>query len=680
MKKDKKKIEDNALKIAEVSKGQSIKSRLQRYFLLISLSIILLMSVFSLVYFYNSTLNESTTMVRNKLLLADLFMKGKMKDTESLALNLSTHRSIQLGLELGSGSKITDYLDSIEQGAGNFRMSVFDSNGQLVTEGFSVSTGERDLMQKALQGNSVTEPCQISSSGSKTPAYVSAVPVLYNDDIIGVVMTEFVFVENQDFFAELSRNLECDLAIYTEVNTVISTGELPITSRLYKNIAYSGKTYEDISLTSSGLNEYKAITDSGDNPVALIRVYLGAFQYRNIFLMALIAYVILAVFFIIIVISLVLRISASILNPLDELLQGVNVVRGGDLTHEVNVDVQDEIGRLGSAFNELRAQLNDKITTIQDMNQSLEDKISERTATINTLNDKMKRYLSPQLYASIAGGERDASVDRYYRKKLTVFFSDVVNFTATTDSLEPEDLSGLLNSYLEHMATIALKYGGTIDKYVGDAIMVFFGDPEFTSDKDHALRAVKMAMEMQSYMISFREEWRKKGVENPFHVRVGINTGFCTIGNFGSETKMDYTIIGNNVNMAARFEAAAEPDSILMSPETYILVKDEIECVLAGEYSLKGITGTIKAYTPVRIKDAHAARMEFAKITQRGELIFPEKPLDLKMLSAAEKKELLISLRDAAREIIDVHSPAAAKPKVRSLDEDEGKAKKVGDK
>ena len=307
--------------------------------------------------------------------------------------------------------------------------------------------------------------------------------------------------------------------------------------------------------------------------------------------------------------------------------------------------------------------------------------MQERTSRLNTLNDKMKHYLSPQLYASISGGERDVSVDKHYRKKLTVFFSDVVNFTATTESLEAEDLSTLLNSYLDTMAEIAQKYGGTIDKYVGDAVMVFFGDPEFTSDKDHAVRAVKMAMDMQERLITFREEWRSRGVENPFHVRMGINTGYCTIGNFGSETKMDYTIIGNNVNLAARFEAAAEPDSILMSPETYMLVRDEIECIVGGEFSLKGVSGTIKAYTPVKVKKSKV-NVNFAKVTSRGEVLFPEKPVDLRLLSPSERKQLLLSVKTAFHDIAEtskgIAEKKAAKPKVvRQLDGDEGKAKKV---
>ncbi len=663
-----------------INKRESIKSRLQRYFLFISLSIIFLMSIFSLVFFYNSTMKESTSVVRNKLLLADLFIQGKKSDISELAENLSSNRSVQLGIELESSIKVTEYIDSIDKNS-NYRIGVFDVSGRQLTEINSKFVSERAVLDKAFAGHASMEPCFIDVSGIKTPAYVASSPVYYNDEIIGAVIVEFVFMENQSFFTELARNLDCELAIYSNSATVVSTGELIITEQLYKTVAYLGRTYEEISLRSSGLNEYKAILDSSGEPVAVIRVHMSSDPYIKVFMTAIVVYIILATIFTIIVIALVLRVSASILNPIELLLKNVNIVRNGDLSHEVILHVQDEIGRLGSAFNELRSQLNDKITTIQTMNQSLEETVQERTSRLNTLNDKMKHYLSPQLYASISGGERDVSVDKHYRKKLTVFFSDVVNFTATTESLEAEDLSTLLNSYLDTMAEIAQKYGGTIDKYVGDAVMVFFGDPEFTSDKDHAVRAVKMAMDMQERLITFREEWRSRGVENPFHVRMGINTGYCTIGNFGSETKMDYTIIGNNVNLAARFEAAAEPDSILMSPETYMLVRDEIECIVGGEFSLKGVSGTIKAYTPVKVKKSKV-NVNFAKVTSRGEVLFPEKPVDLKLLSPSERKQLLLSVKTAFHDIAEtskgIAEKKAAKPKVvRQLDGDEGKAKKV---
>jgi adenylate cyclase len=131
----------------------------------------------------------------------------------------------------------------------------------------------------------------------------------------------------------------------------------------------------------------------------------------------------------------------------------------------------------------------------------------------------------------------------------------------------------LLNHYLTEMTNIALEFGATVDKYIGDAIMVFFGDPESKGVKEDALACVRMAVAMLRRMRVIQAEWQERGAEQPFHVRVGIHTGFVTVGNFGSEDRMDYTIIGRPVNLTARLQSYAELDGILLGHETYSLVK-----------------------------------------------------------------------------------------------------------
>jgi len=146
------------------------------------------------------------------------------------------------------------------------------------------------------------------------------------------------------------------------------------------------------------------------------------------------------------------------------------------------------------------------------------------------------------------------------------------------------------------MSRIALSYGATIDKYVGDGIVIFFGDPETLGVKKDALACVKMAIAMQDRMQSLGQAWRNEGLEKPLKCRIGINTGFCTVGNFGSEDRMDYTILGGGVNMAARLETAASPGGVLISYETYALVKDEIECKGRGQISVKGMPYPVSTY------------------------------------------------------------------------------------
>ncbi len=162
----------------------------------------------------------------------------------------------------------------------------------------------------------------------------------------------------------------------------------------------------------------------------------------------------------------------------------------------------------------------------------------KRTKFLAGISAKLARYLSPQIYASIFSGKRDVTIATE-RKKLTIFFSDIKDFTATTDRLQPEELAALLNEYLTEMSAIALKWGGTIDKFIGDAMVVFFGDPETKGVAEDAGAAVRMAVEMQSRLAELNVLWRSRGIEIPFRARMGINTGFVNVGNFGSIDRMD---------------------------------------------------------------------------------------------------------------------------------------------
>lgn len=222
--------------------------------------------------------------------------------------------------------------------------------------------------------------------------------------------------------------------------------------------------------------------------------------------------------------------------------------------------------------------------------------LAQRTATLRSLSEKLSRYLSPQIYQSIFEGAQNATIQTQ-RKKLTVFFSDIKDFTETAESLEPEDLTRILNEYFSEMSDIALSYGATIDKFIGDAMLIFLGDPKSLGIKEDALQCVRMAIAMQHRMAALQEIWRERGYRLPFRMRIGINTGFCDVGNFGSEQRMEYTIIGAQVNLAARLEHACEPDGILLSGETYALVKDEIECEARAPFAAKGIVKEIPCFS-----------------------------------------------------------------------------------
>jgi class 3 adenylate cyclase len=203
---------------------------------------------------------------------------------------------------------------------------------------------------------------------------------------------------------------------------------------------------------------------------------------------------------------------------------------------------------------------------------------------LEMLADKLSRYLSPGVYASIFSGERDVKLETY-RKPLTVFFSDIVGFTARTERLGDDELTGWLNGYLDEMAQIAGRHGGTLDKFIGDAVMVFFGDPASDGGSADACRCVQMALEMLAAA-------RARNID----IRIGINSGACTVGNFGSEQQMNYTIIGKVVNAAARLQARSEPGRILIADATHGLIKDRFECDPRGPVELRGIQDAVMTW------------------------------------------------------------------------------------
>ena len=237
---------------------------------------------------------------------------------------------------------------------------------------------------------------------------------------------------------------------------------------------------------------------------------------------------------------------------------------------------------------------------ITELKQREQD-LTEKSAALSALSSKLAKYLAPQVYESIFTGQQDVKIVSK-RKKLTVCFSDLVGFTEITDKMESEDLTQLLNHYLTEMSKIALQYGATIDKYVGDAIVMFFGDPTTLGVKEDALACVQMAIAMQKRVGELADEWSNSGIETPLRCRIGIHTGYCTVGNFGSEDRMDYTMVGGTVNLASRLEHEAPPGGVLISFETYAHVKDDVRCEERGDVQVKGIAQPVATYAVVGLK------------------------------------------------------------------------------
>jgi adenylate cyclase len=237
--------------------------------------------------------------------------------------------------------------------------------------------------------------------------------------------------------------------------------------------------------------------------------------------------------------------------------------------------------------------------------------LAEANNFLADISVKIAKYISPQIYKSIFSGQRDVAIATE-RKKLTIFFSDIKDFTATAERLQPEDLTNLLNEYLTNMSNIALEHGGTVDKFIGDAILVFFGDPESKGVEKDAQACLLMALDMRMRLEHLNKAWRRKGIEVPFRARMGINTGFCNVGNFGSDDRMDYTIIGAEANFAARLQSVAAPGEIVLSYESYELTRDMVTARPRAPISLKGISRKVVPYVVEGV---------LSKVKQRGEVI-----------------------------------------------------------
>ncbi len=220
---------------------------------------------------------------------------------------------------------------------------------------------------------------------------------------------------------------------------------------------------------------------------------------------------------------------------------------------------------------------------------------------LQQLSSHLSKYVSSEVIQSIMDGKTEAII-KSSRKMLSVFFSDIVGFTKKTELLEPEEMNLLLNKYFDKMESIIRKYNGTLDKYIGDAVMVFFGDPTTRGAKEDALSCIKMAMEMQKQVHDLSGEWEEHGLDDAFQIRIGIFTGYCTVGNFGSEKQMDYTIIGNPVNAASRLESAARPGETLISHKTWELIKEYVEWEEMDAIVVKGFRESLRVYRVSSIK------------------------------------------------------------------------------
>ena len=260
----------------------------------------------------------------------------------------------------------------------------------------------------------------------------------------------------------------------------------------------------------------------------------------------------------------------------------------------------------------------------------------------SSLSSKLGKYLPPQVVTAIFSGEQSVEIAPK-RKKLTVFFSDIAGFTDTVEALQSEELTSLLNQYLTEMSQIAEDYGATVGKFIGDAILAFFGDPVSRGANEDAVACVRMAIAMQGRMTDLRAIWRGKGLEQAFDLRMGITTGYCTVGNFGSADRLDYTVIGHAVNLAARLQQGADPGAILIDGETRSLVENAVRTTEHGKIQYKGISRPVNVYAVTGLREDLSAADRVISVDCDGVRVL----IDRSQITHASKNEAIGALERA---------------------------------
>jgi class 3 adenylate cyclase len=284
----------------------------------------------------------------------------------------------------------------------------------------------------------------------------------------------------------------------------------------------------------------------------------------------------------------------SVLNYFQELV-----------TSDQQVIQKVELEALLAQYSKLAKNLS-RMIRISDKNenrlQNISSELNAEKKKMEAVADQLSRYLPSQVYKSIFAGDHAVEI-KTKRKLLTVFFSDIKGFTEISSNLQPEVLTYYINKYFSALSDVAIRHGATIDKFIGDAMMIFFGDPESKGDKEDALACVRMAVEMQAQLSKLNAEWAEEGLQYPLLTRIGINTGWCNVGNFGSADRMAYTIIGGEVNLAARLESQCQPTGVLISGETFGLVQDFVDVEEKESVTLKGINRPVRTYSVRRLLD-----------------------------------------------------------------------------
>ena len=283
--------------------------------------------------------------------------------------------------------------------------------------------------------------------------------------------------------------------------------------------------------------------------------------------------------------------SWALIGPVRKIDGALARIANGDFDQEIQVQNRDEFGRLTVNLNRTSTQLAALYEGLNDLNANLEKTIQEQLVQLQR-TERLRRYVSPQVADAILTGEAQVPFSSV-RRNLTILYSDIRGFTEMSERMEPEELVDALNEYFSSMTELVFSNGGTLDKYLGDGILAFFGDP--IPFEDHAERAVATAFEMMTAVEELRSTWMRSREE--LSIGVGISTGYVTVGNMGSTHRTEYTVIGNHVNVAARLADAAAPGEILVTERSLASVQTSVEWEPVESLMMKGVNRPLEVFT-----------------------------------------------------------------------------------